>query len=97
MSAKRLDYIDAAKAIAIILVIIGHSNWLSAIPRVGRMIYSFHMPLFFIISGFFWKYTEIGTSLKKICKSLFVALSCYLFAYFCSRLHRLFSRRRKFL
>ena len=55
MSAKRLDYIDAAKAIAIILVIIGHSNWLSAIPRVGRMIYSFHMPLFFIISGFFWK------------------------------------------
>lgn len=69
MSAKRLDYIDAAKAIAIILVIIGHSNWLSAIPRVGGLIYSFHMPLFFIISGFFWKYTEIGTSLKKYAKA----------------------------
>ena len=65
MSAKRLDYIDAAKAIAIILVIIGHSNWLSAIPRVGGMIYSFHMPLFFIISGFFWKYTESASLHKR--------------------------------
>lgn len=96
MSAKRLDYIDAAKAIAIILVIIGHSNWLSAIPRVGRMIYSFHMPLFFIISGFFWKYTEIGTSLKNMQK-LICGLILLFVCLFCSRLHRLFSRRRKFL
>lgn len=69
MSKNRLDYIDAAKAIAIILVIIGHSNWLGAIPRVGGIIYSFHMPLFFIISGFFWKYTEIWTSFKKYAKA----------------------------
>lgn len=69
MSEKRLDYIDAAKAVAIILVIIGHSNWLGAIPRVDGLIYSFHMPLFFIISGFFWKYNNTKTSCRKYAKA----------------------------
>ena len=49
MTAKRLNYLDMAKGIGIILVVAGHSGlcgdgllaWLS----------SFHMPLFFVISG----------------------------------------------
>lgn len=49
---QRLDYIDAAKAIAIILVIIGHCYWVGAVPRLRNIIYSFHMPLFFVVSGF---------------------------------------------
>ena len=47
---QRLDYIDAAKAIAIILVIIGHCYWVGAVPRLRNIIYSFHMPLFFFVS-----------------------------------------------
>lgn len=45
----RLDYIDMAKGLAIICMIIGHM----AIKNISIFIYSFHMPLFFLISGFF--------------------------------------------
>ncbi len=31
MDEKRIEYIDSAKAIAILFVIIGHCHWLSAI------------------------------------------------------------------
>lgn len=45
---KRLDYIDKAKGFLIILVVIGHI-WQSG--PVFDVIYSFHMPAFFLISG----------------------------------------------
>ena len=46
---QRLEFIDIAKGIGIILVVIGHSiGWL--VPY--HWIYSFHMPFFFFISGF---------------------------------------------
>lgn len=46
---ERLDHIDACKGIGILLVILGHTN----VPSiVHTIIYSFHMPLFFIISGY---------------------------------------------
>lgn len=45
---KRLEWLDIAKGIAILLMVIGHG----ALPAVvGRWIYSFHMPLFFFASG----------------------------------------------
>ena len=63
---KRIQYIDGIKAFAMILVILGHCQWLSALPSsFGRFIYSFHMPLFFIISGFFIKPISIRDGLKK--------------------------------
>lgn len=68
-SKARIEYIDAAKAIAIILVIIGHCHWLGAIPRLGCLIYSFHMPLFFIVSGFFLKDLTIKDAFIKYSKA----------------------------
>lgn len=47
--ADRLVYIDIAKGIGIICVIIGHMNN----AGVNRVVFSFHMPLFFLISGYF--------------------------------------------
>ena len=47
---QRIDWIDSVKGIGIVLVYIGHCY----IPAVNGLIYSFHMPLFFIISGFLW-------------------------------------------
>jgi len=46
--------IDIAKGIAILLMIIGHcdSIWNT---KLFYMIFSFHMPLFFIFSGYFYK------------------------------------------
>ena len=61
---ERLDWIDFAKGIGIILVLIGHSNF---IPReMLCYIYSFHMPLFLFLSGFLFKYkSNLKDFLKK--------------------------------
>lgn len=45
---NRLEWIDIAKGLAIIFVVVGHATGASIL---GKYIYSFHMPLFFIISG----------------------------------------------
>jgi len=59
MSEKRLDYLDVAKGIAILLVILGHCC-VTFDPERGlgmlvnpwlKIIYSFHMPLFFVAAG----------------------------------------------
>lgn len=44
---RRIVWVDVCKGIGIILVVLGHTGS----PFV-RLIYSFHMLLFFIISGF---------------------------------------------
>ena len=55
---KRIEYIDLAKGLAIYLVVLGHALGSLAAPTmehgiIGNVIYSFHMPLFMILSGFF--------------------------------------------
>ena len=68
---KREEFIDIAKGIAILCVIIGHT-WKNAYPADKRLmvfIYSFHMPLFFILSGWCLKSTDVKISsviVKKI-------------------------------
>lgn len=65
---QRLQYIDALKGVAILLVVLGHSiqifdhndEWLPT-----RVIYAFHIPLFMFVSGFVsWKVCK-WTSVKK--------------------------------
>lgn len=47
---SRIKWIDNARAIGILLVVLGHS----LIPAsIQTYIYSFHMPLFFFLSGLF--------------------------------------------
>jgi fucose 4-O-acetylase-like acetyltransferase len=49
---RRIDFLDIAKGIGIILVVMGHYVPHSTEPRLlFNWIYSFHMPLFFFISG----------------------------------------------
>ena len=50
--------IDAARGIAIILVVMGHIC--TGIPGLVKWIYSFHMPLFFLISGYLQEGKEYG-------------------------------------
>ncbi len=67
---KRISYLDSLKGILIISVIIGHSNVNLIIPHLTQTIYSFHMPLFFILSGFFLHRKEnIFNHLKKSYKA----------------------------
>lgn len=49
MKSGRISWIDFAKGIAILLVVFGHISFLPS-PILG-VIYSFHMPLFFFLSG----------------------------------------------
>ena len=50
---ERENWIDWAKALGILLVVMGHSNY--SIPHLTEMIFMFHMPLFFFISGYLFK------------------------------------------
>lgn len=49
---NRIDFVDTARGIAMLLVILGHCQ-LSADCTIEKLIYSFHMPLFFFLSGMF--------------------------------------------
>lgn len=51
---QRINYLDVAKGIAIILVVLGHIISVHSNP-LQVWIYSFHMPAFFIISGMIFK------------------------------------------
>ena len=49
MNNKRIKYIDMLKAFCIILVIVGHMGYTPA--KVKLLLYIFHIPLFFFLSG----------------------------------------------
>lgn len=83
---ERLLYIDIAKGIGIILVVLLHiifsSDRFSALSYIRNYIYAFHMPLFFIISGYclFQKYhdtqqiVDMKHTLYRLCTKF---LPCY--------------------
>ena len=48
--SNREGWIDWAKAIGILLVVMGHSEYSN--PNVRPMIFMIHMPLFFVVSGY---------------------------------------------
>ena len=50
---KRIGYIDIARGIGILLVILGHNDFVLISKFAYQVIYSFHMPLFFFLSGYF--------------------------------------------
>ena len=66
---KRLDYLDIAKGIGILLVIIGHCqighSQIGMLGNIHSYLYSFHMPLFFFISGMFFSNRATFVSLAK--------------------------------
>lgn len=71
--SSKNNYISIAKALGIILMVIGHSGCPTAI---SKFIYLFHMPLFFVCSGYFFKEISDNKSLlilyKKRMKGLYL-------------------------
>lgn len=69
---------DIAKGIAIFLMVIGHTS----IPKIANTwIYSFHMPLFFFVSGVFFnlkKYSEWSVFFIAKSKTLLIPYIFYL-------------------
>ena len=62
----RIEIIDIAKAITIFLVIMGHTTGNFDDPMFRRVIYSFHMPLFFILAGLSIKPKVLKNKEEKI-------------------------------
>lgn len=58
---SRIKYIDIAKGIAIICVILGHLG----ISNINKIVFTFHVPIFFFITGFF---TNTNLSIKDFIK-----------------------------
>ncbi|WP_404284519.1 acyltransferase family protein [Exiguobacterium aurantiacum] len=68
---NRLEWLDSLKGLGIILVVWGHLN----VPLgVETMIYSFHMPMFFFISGYLFnsRRTSIGSLAKRKAATLLI-------------------------
>lgn len=91
--SERIDWVDFARGVAIVFVIFGHSV---TVPIVRAVIFSFHMPLFFILSAFttvqssdnaqFVKKTE-----KSFSRLIIPALLIYLFRILIYVVHRFHS------
>lgn len=70
--SKRIVFIDIAKGIGILLVVLAHNDGLQLVaPFWHKFIYAFHMPLFFFLSGMFFK-PEIG--FKELLRKRFDSL-----------------------
>lgn len=86
---KRFFYIDFLKAFGIILVVFGHVYQVH--DNFYYFIYSFHMPLFFLLSGVFFKY---GISIKELLKKRINSMLIpYIFFYIVTYLYWLFIER----
>lgn len=73
----RLNTLDIAKGICMIFVVFAHVNYT---PELLVLIYSFHMPLFFILSGMVFnrdRYPTFLTFLKRRWKTLILPYLIY--------------------
>src|SRR5512145_3153407 len=83
---KRVGYVDIAKGIGIILVVMAHNDFALISPFAHKLIYSFHMPMFFFMSGMFFKpdlpfWNFLQNRFRKLLKPF---LFMILFIYFTS-------------
>lgn len=70
-TTARIKYFDIAKGFTIILMVIGHMGLKGKGSYVNHFIYAFHMPLFFIMSGYFMSDRgSMGAYFKKKTKQL---------------------------
>lgn len=80
MSKKRIDWVDVAKGIAMILVILVHveEHFMPGVLVSTKIpIYTFHMPLFFFMSGYLFSAKKsFGEFLKKKCRRILVPYVC---------------------
>lgn len=93
--SKRLDYIDVAKAFAMILVIIAHGMSSNSAGMIFLgIVYSFHMPLFFICSGITykesttlieWKEKALKSLKKLYCPAIVLFPIKTLLSFYCEK------------
>lgn len=77
---KRIGYIDIAKGLGILVIVLAHNDLGGYHPTLHKFIYAFHIPLFFFLSGMFFRPERaFGETVKRRFNTL---LKPYLFALF---------------
>lgn len=84
---QRKNWIDWAKSIGILLVVMGHSQYSNQL--VTNMIFMIHMPLFFVISGYLFKITKYKSLIELSIDSWKTLIVPYLLFNFISALFKL--------
>ena len=65
----RLDYLDIAKGFAMICIIMGHMG----LEKVNSFVFTFHVPIFFLISGYFLNTRlSFGDFLRNMARQLLI-------------------------
>ncbi len=81
-SKERIHYLDIAKGISMIAIVAGH---LGNGP-INQFVFTFHVPIFFLLSGYFMKPMDDIPFIKKKAKQLllpyiitcgFIIFRCY--------------------
>lgn len=85
MGQKRITYFDMVKGLAIILVVLGHIEYIS--DPLRTWISSFHMPVFFVVSGMLMRYKneadrDISESIRKKAKGILIPYFWFSLLYF---------------
>ena len=85
----RIEWVDILKGLAIVLVVVGHMEYAEGAANPGRMlIYSFHMPLFFMLAGYTaaLSFSRSGNLLRFVYRrflSVMVPYICWMLALPC--------------
>lgn len=93
LGTGRNSNIDSLKGLCMLFVIIGHTDILISCPFIYRFIYTFHMPVFFVLSGMFIKSDlfSVGTIRRNAVAYLkpyyLSSAILLLLTYFVSELH----------
>ena len=85
ISKQRLDYIDVFRSLGIIAMVMGHIGFGG---KFDHFIHAFHMPMFFFISGFFYRkrYCSIGEYVAKKARSLLIPYISFGLAHYLASL-----------
>lgn len=82
MGKKRITYVDLFRAAGIIAMIMGHINfgW-----HFDHLIHGFHMPMFFFVSGFFYRSCDntiaLSKKMRSRCRSLLLPYIIFAFLH----------------
>lgn len=74
MAKKKLNQISFLFVFATLLVVIGHSDITMDFRElwIFKWVYTFHMPLFFLVSGFLFAYTNPREKMLELNKNRFL-------------------------
>ena len=75
----RINFLDNAKILTVILVIFGHLYGTFSVERL--YMYAFHMPLFFMISGMLHKHVGDGIQIKKYLNKILLPIIVFFAAF----------------